>query len=191
MNKLYIASAKYGLILSLALIILNFVSDSIDPLGRFDNIYIKGFSFMINIALLYSMSVDIRKSTGGYWSYGEAASSLLIIVFFVALITTAYNFILFKFIEPDLPSKLKDAKIAEVISKLNAMGLDQESIDKVVKPLQDGEMEAKLKPTLINELKSFALSFLLLCIESLIIAVFVKKKKGMLLASEPLENALH
>ena len=67
----------------------------------------------------------------------------------VVLISTAYNFVLFKFIDPQLPGKATAALLVKTTATLEKMGMDQSKIDDATKSFTNGEMEAKLQPTLI------------------------------------------
>ena len=167
---------KNGLLIGLIVIVLNIVYYFIDPLFAFTNTWVGIFSFVLLIVLLVVLGLDIRKKIGGYWSFGEAFMSLIIMVAIVILLSTIYSFILFKFVDPQLPAKATAALLEKTTAMLNKMGLDQSKIDASTESFKNGEMEAKMQPTLKNELVAFGTGLLIYGVISLIIAAIIKKK---------------
>jgi hypothetical protein len=172
-NKL---SIQYGLLIGVVSIVLAVVFRMVDPLFQYTNWWVSIFTLVLVIVLLVVLALDIRKKIGGYWSFGEAFKSLMIIMVIAVLLSTAYNFILFKFIDPGMPAKVSSAMIDKTSAMLEKFGEDQSKIDDATKQFRDGEFEATLQPTIVNELKAFAYALIFYAVLNLIVAACVKKK---------------
>jgi len=175
-NKL---SMQYGLLVGVISVVLSIVFRIVDPAFQYSNWWVGIFTLIVMIVLLVFLTLDIRKKIGGYWSYGDAFKSLIIIAVFAVLISTIYNFVLFKFIDTGLPAKINSAVMDQTSAMLEKFGADQSKIDEATKQFQNGEFEASLKPTLINELKAVGYGLIVYAIIDLIIAACVKKKAPM------------
>ncbi len=170
-------SMKNGLFIGLISVVLSFVIWVVDPLMMFTNTSVGLIiGIVVPIILLVMMGIDVRKKIGGYWTFGEAFKSLMIMCFFSLILTTLYSFILFKFIDPALPAKANAAILDSLSAKLSKMGLEQSKIDEVSKPFLNGENEAKMQPTLVNMARNFAIGLISYAIMALIIAAIIKKQ---------------
>jgi hypothetical protein len=175
-NSIINFSVKNGLLIGLIVVVLNIVFYFIDPLFSFTNTWVGIFSFVLLITLLVVLGLDVRKKNGGFWSYGQALTSLIIMSVIVVLLSTIYSFILFKFIDPQLPAKATAALLEKTTAMLEKLGLDQSKIDESTQSFRNGEMEAKLQPTLKNEFITFITGVAVYGVISLIIAAIIKKK---------------
>jgi F0F1-type ATP synthase assembly protein I len=169
-------SAINGLLAGGIVLVLSIVFYLINPLLQYTNTGISFLLPVIIIVLLVVLGLDIRKKTGGFWSFGEALKSLVIMSFIIAAMATLYNFVIFKFVNPELPAKIAVAVSESMTERLSNAGLDQAKIDEFTKTFENGEFEAKLKPTLVNELIAFGGSFVFYVIVALIVAAIIKKK---------------
>ncbi|MDB5116814.1 MAG: hypothetical protein JWQ79_2306 [Mucilaginibacter sp.] len=179
-------SLRSGLLIGGVSVILAIVFRIVDPLMQFTNMWVQILSTIITIALLVILAIDIRKKIGGFWSFGEAFKSLIIMSFITMILTILYGFILFKFIDPDMPAKINDASQAVIEQRLSKMGISQDKIDEVSKTFESGEFKAKLEPTLKNEVTSLGFGLIIYAVIDLIIAACVKKQKPY----NSLENAI-
>jgi hypothetical protein len=178
-NKL---SVQYGLLIGVIIVVLNIVFYIMDPVLQYSNYWVGILSFVILITLLVVLGLDVRKKIGGYWSFGEAFKGLIIMAVLVVLISTVYNFVLFKFVNPGLPTKVNSILLDKTTDMLNKFGADQSKIDDATKKFQNGEFEASLQPTLKNELKGFGIGLLIYAVIDLIIAACIKKKAPLFTA---------
>ncbi|MBK0378963.1 DUF4199 domain-containing protein [Mucilaginibacter segetis] len=172
-------SLKYGLLIGGISIVLSVIFRIIDPLLQFTNTWISLLAFVIVIVLLVIFGIEVRKNVGGFWNYGEAFRSLIIMSVFISILTVLYSFILFKYIDPELPTKVNAAILDNLTTKLSNMGLDQSKMDEITKPFENGEFEAKFKPTFKNELTNFGFGLLIYAVIDLIIAAIIKKRPPM------------
>jgi len=168
---------RYGLLIGAISIVLSVVFRIIDPLMMFTNLWIQLLNGIIGITLVVVLGIEIRKAVGGYWSFGEAFRGLMTMSVFILILTILYGFILFKFIDPDMPTKINDASETVMSQRLAKMGMDQEKIDQTTKMFENGEFKAKLLPTFKNEATAFGFGLLFYVILNLIIAACIKKQR--------------
>ena len=176
-------SLKPGLLLSFVSIIVSVVFLVIDPLLMYTTFWAPLLSFVIIVVLMIVLGLDVRKKIGNYWSLGEAFRSLIIMSVLLVVTSTVYNFVVFKFVEPDLPAKVSSVMLENMTAKFSKAGIDQEKIDNYTKQFSDGEFEEKMKPTVKNELIAIAVGLLVDGVISLIIAACIKRK-ALLLPSD-------
>jgi len=175
-------SFRYGLLIGGISVVLSIVYFLMDPLLQFTNLWLTLLSAVIVIALLVVLGLDVRKKIGGFWNFGQAFQSLIIMCLFIIILSTVYSFILFKFVDSGLPQKVNDATEQVTVSRLEKMGVDQSKIDEYTKPFEDGEFKAKLAPTFKNELTNFGVALLIDAIICLIVAACIKKNPPMFAA---------
>jgi hypothetical protein len=181
-NKL---SVKNGLLIGGIYVVLSAIFHIIDPLMAFTNIWVQFLTFVIIIAIVVILAVDVRKKVGGFWNFGQAYRGLIIGTLFITLFSIGYGFVLFKFIDPSLPGKVKDVTVEKLQERLTKAGMDQDKIDKVSEPLTNGDFEARLQPTFKNELTNFGVGLLIYAIIDLIIAASIKKEPPLFDVIDP------
>lgn len=182
-------SVRYGLLIGGISVVLSIVLHIVDPLMQYTNLWIQLLSAIISITLLVVFSIEIRKQVGGFWSFGEAFKCLMTISFFTLILTILYGFILFKYIDPEMPTKINDATESVLTERLTKMGMDQDKIDEVGKTFTNGEFKAKLEPTFKNEISAFGFGLLFYVIVDLIVAACVKKNK-LLFGQDLIDDAI-
>jgi hypothetical protein len=171
-NKL---SIQHGLLIGGVSIVLFVVFYLINPMLQFTNFAVPILSFAVVITLLVVMGIDVRKKAGGFWSFGEAYKSLIIMSVFFILLSTLCSFVVFKFVNPDLPEKVNSVMLDKMTETFSKMGMEGPKLDEAVKPFQNGEFIAKMQPTFKNELTNFGIALLIYAIINLIIAAIIKK----------------
>jgi hypothetical protein len=183
------ASFKYGMLVAAVSVIMAALLRFIDPLLEYSSLLAGLAVVIVTVALLVVFGLDVRKKAGGYWSFGQAFKSLIIMVAVTAIISTAYGFIIFKYVDPDMPQKVSALMQDKITTRLTNGGYDQDKIDENTKMFKNGEFEAKLYPTLKNELIAIASKFALYGISALIIAACIKKN-ALLMASTVNEDTV-
>ncbi len=172
-------SIRHGLLIGVISAVLTIVFFIINPVMQYTNIWVGLLSFAIMIALFVILGIDVRKKIGGFWSFGEAYVSLLIMAVATVFISILVGFILVKFVDPALPQKINDA-LADVTNKrLESFGASQAQIDESTKQFTNGEMLAKFQPTFFNQIKNFGIGVLIYAVIDLILAACIKKKRPM------------
>jgi len=169
-------SLKHGLLLGFIAIVLALVFYIIDPLLQYTNVWLGLLSLIIIITMMVILGLDIRKKIGGYWTFGQAFKSMFIMAVCITVMANAYNFVLLKFVNPDLPTKANAVMLEKVTASLTESNVDQGKIDEYTKTFRNGEFIAKLQPTLKNEAIALCIGILLYGIIGLIIAASIKRR---------------
>jgi uncharacterized membrane protein YvlD (DUF360 family) len=177
-------SVMHGLLIGIAAIVLSVVFRLVDPLLQFSSLWVGFLTLIIVIALFVILGLDVRKKIGGFWSFGVTFKSLMIMAVILCVCSTTYNFILFKYIDPELPSKVSAVMLDKTTTALQKAGIDQSKIDESTKSFRNGEVEAKMQPTLKNELIAFGGGLVLYGIINLIIAACIKRKAPLYIATD-------
>lgn len=172
-----------GLFIGAIYVVVLIVLQIVDPVILFTNSLIGILMTIIPIVLLVVIGLDTRKKIGGYWTYKQAFQCLIIMSFFLVLLTQIYNFILIKYYDPTLIVKIKDALVESISSKLSKFGMDQDAIDAAVKK-STTSIEEKMQPNFKNLVINFGISFLWYGVVSLIVAAIIKKVRPLYVQDE-------
>ncbi|MFC4212493.1 DUF4199 domain-containing protein [Pedobacter lithocola] len=180
-------SLKYGFILGAVLIVISLTLYFIDPFMLYTNFAMPFIILIVFIALLVFSGINIRKEIGGYWTFGEAFKSFLIIALILSITSVLYNVVLMKFIDPDLPAKAAAAIEDSQRAMMEKFGMASEQIDEAM--TKAGNMEEKLAPTLKNSFTSFGVSIAMYAVLGLILAAILKKKEPVTFNTLPQQEA--
>jgi len=179
-------SLKYGFILAAVSVVISLTLHFINPVMLYTNFALPFIILIIFIVLLVFVGITIRKEIGGYWTFGEAFKSFLIISLILALVAVLYNILLMTVIDPDLPSKAATAIGESQRAMMEKFGMASEQIDEALE--KAGNMEEKLAPTFKNSITSFGVSLALYGVLSLILAAILKKKEPITFNTFPTES---
>ncbi|WP_316840249.1 DUF4199 domain-containing protein [Pedobacter gandavensis] len=174
-------SAKNGLIIGTIIIVISLVIHFINPLLPYTNIWIQLGTFAICIGLLVYSGRSIRNELGGYWSFGDAFKSFLIIALILTAFTTLYNILLMTVIDPGLPAKAAAAIEESQRTMMAKMGVSEDQIDEAL--AKGGNMEEKLKITGKNIVTSFGVALAIYGVIALILAACLKKNAPLFKSS--------
>lgn len=166
-------SVKNALIISLITIVISVCFYLVDPLLMYTNFWVGMLSFVLFIVLLVVVGLSIRKTVGGYWTFGEAFKSFLIMALILTISTTIYNILLMSVIDPDLPARAGVAIEDSQRQMMENLGLSTEEIDTALE--KSGSMEERLQITFKNVVTSFGVGLAVYGVISLILAVILKK----------------
>ena len=97
-------SLKYGLTLAAVSVVISLTCHFINPVMLYTNFLAPLGILVVFIALLVVVGLNIRKEVGGFWTFGEAFKSYLIIALILAITAVLFNVILMTLIDPDLPA---------------------------------------------------------------------------------------
>jgi hypothetical protein len=181
-------SIRHGLLIGGILAVFSIIFYVMDPVLVYTNFIALLFIIAVAILLLVLLGIDIRKKIGGFWSFGQAYVSLIIMCVFITLVTSIVSFVLFKFVNPGLPTQVNDALMEVTKQRLEKFGAQDAQIAEALKPFTNGEELAKLQPTFINEIRAFFIGLLVYAIIDLIIAACIKKKRPVVVDyTEPVD----
>lgn len=161
---------RNGLLIGAISIVLTFVLWIVDPLMQYTNTAASLGLAVLVLVLFVIFGLEIRKTLGGYWTFGEAFKGLFIMSLYVSILTILFNYILFTFIDPTLSQRVSEAIIAKVTESLSTSGLSQEKIDDVTKSMH-GKFDASLK----NEAVNLGVGLIFYAVVDLVIAAIIKK----------------
>jgi len=168
-------SLKYGFILAAVSIVLSLTLHFVNPVLVYTNFMVSIGIFIVFIALLVISGINIRKEIGGFWTFGEAFKAFLIISLILAITATLYNFVLMKFIDPDLPARAAAAIEDAQRAMMAKFGMGNDEIDAALE--KGGNMQEKLEPNFKNTFTSFGVSIASYGVISLILAAILKRKE--------------
>lgn len=166
-------SAKNGVIIAIVIVVLSLVIHFINPLMPYTNFWLQICLFVLCIGLLVYSGKSIRTELGGYWSFGDAFKSFLIIALILTAATTLYNILLMTVIDPGLPAKAAAAMEESQRGMMSKMGMSDEQVDEAL--AKAGSMEEKLKITPKNIITSFGVGLAIYSVIALILAAILKK----------------
>lgn len=173
-------SVKNGFLIALITVMISLILYFIDPLMMYTSFWIGMFSFVIFIVLLVLVGQSIRKAVGGYWTFGEAFKSFLIMALILTSVTTLYNIILMGVIDPGLPAKAGAVMEDSQRQMMEKLGLSTDEIDAALE--KSGSMEDRLKITFRNVVTSFGVGLAIYGVISLILAAILKKNRPVYLS---------
>lgn len=179
-------SLKYGFILAAVSLVLSFTLHFINPVMMYTNFALPFIVLIIFLVLLVFVGITIRREIGGFWTFGEAFKSFLIISLILALTAVLYNILLMKVVDPDLPAKAAAAIEESQRAMMTKFGMGNDEIDAALE--KAGNMQEKLEPTLKNSFTSFGVSLAMYGFLSLILAAILKKKEPVNLSAFPTEG---
>jgi len=168
-------SLKYGLTLAAVSVVISLTCHFINPVMLYTNFLAPLGILVVFIALLVVVGLNIRKEVGGFWTFGEAFKSYLIIALILAITAVLFNVILMTLIDPDLPATAAAAIEESQRKMMEGFGMSGEQVDEAL--AKAGNMQEKLQPTFKNSLTSFGVSIAMYGVLSLILAAILKKKE--------------
>lgn len=131
-----------------------------------------GAALIVVRAVLLAMSpVQVRKKAGGFISFKDAFTSVIITALVSAVPYLLLAFLLFKVIDPEAAVQMKELTIQATADSMNNWGADQTMIDESIK-----QIEATDQYSLGSLLKGLLTSVIVAALYGLIVAAIVKKK---------------
>jgi hypothetical protein len=118
---------------------------------------------------------EVRSNQGGYISLSEALFSAFLIYIIATVLNTIFSYILFNWIDPNLPVLLKEQSIYNAVEKMRNMGESEEEINKKLEMLDGLINISSVKMMSLKFIIDSALSF----IACFIIALIMKKKRAI------------
>jgi len=175
-------SLKNGLVIGIVIIVISLAMYFVDPLMAYTNFWVGILTLIVFLSLMVYAGITIRKEAGGFWTFGEAFKSFLIMALVISALSTAYNALLMGVIDPDLPEKAGtaiDAKTREMLAKFTA---SEEQLEEAM--AKSGSNVDKLKITPKNVLTSFGVMLAMYGVLSLILAAILKKQQPVFIKTE-------
>ena len=165
---------RYGLFLGAAGVVIYLLCYIIDIKLLFSSWI--GFA---NIGLIIAATILAvraeRKAQGGYLEFGEVVLTSLGTILVSTLITVAFTYILYNFIQPDLAQKGKEIVMSNAEQMMVKFGAPQSQIDKAME-----DMEAQdFSQTPLAAFKALIATVAIGLVYSLILGIIMRKKRPM------------
>lgn len=181
-------SLKKGLILALVWLVIYSLLYFINPVMIFTNFWIPLLIWVILIVLLVMVGISTRKEVGGFWTFGQAFKSFLIISLILSFTSVIYSLVLVKVINPNYPTEAAAAIQDSQKAMMVKFGVPPEKIDEAI--AKAGNPAEKLQPTLKNLTINFGVSIAVFGVISLILAAILKKNEAIVFTTLPEDEAL-
>ncbi|MES2827890.1 MAG: DUF4199 domain-containing protein [Bacteroidota bacterium] len=175
-------SIKNGLIIGGISVVLSLVMYFVDPLMAFTNWWIGLVLLVVFLALLVYSGQTIRKEVGGFWTFGEAFKSFLIMGLIITAISTVYNVVLMKVIDPDLPARAGAAIDENTRTMMAKFITDEDQLEEAL--AKSGSGQSKLEINGKNLVTGIGVSLAMYGVLSLILAAIMKKNPPIKLQEE-------
>ncbi len=169
---IYKESLICGLYLGLIMAGIYLLSWLLNPLYS-TNTFISSALQLFEFGLLCIFLLSVRKLSVGFWSYGQAFSSSLIITLLSISFKYSWNFILYNFIDKSLGARIGEVVLTTVQKELLKTGISQEVIDTNFENMKEVSNPGTPRIFLLALLSSIIGSIII----SLILAIIVKKNK--------------
>ena len=166
-------SIKNGFLIALIIVAISLMLHFIDPLMMYTSSLAGMATFVVFIVLLVVIGQSIRKAVGGYWTFGDAFKSFLIMSLIITSVSTLYNVVLMGVIDPGLPAKAGAVIEESQREMMGKLGLSEDEIDEALE--KSGSMEDRLAITFKNVITSFGVVLAIYGVISLILAAILKK----------------
>ncbi|MGY3052287.1 putative Tic20 family protein [Pedobacter sp. UYEF25] len=181
-NKLItLLSLKNGLILAAVWIVIYAVLYFINPVMIFTNFWISLVIWVVVIVLLVIIGKSIRTEIGGFWTFGQAFKSFLIIALILSFTSVLYNVVLIKVINPNYPAEAASAIQDSQKAMMEKFGASSDQIDEAI--AKSGNMEEKLQANVKNMTTNFGYSIAVYGVLALILAAILKKNEPILFST--------
>lgn len=167
-------SLKWGMIGGLVVILYSIIMYVIDS-SLMVNMW-AGFVGLAVLLIVLVMGVkEVRAGQEGYISLSEALFTAFFIYVIATLLSTLFNYVLFNWIDPNLPILLKEKTIETTVEMMQKFGASEEDINKALSQL-DGKLDVA-SPSIMfwNFIKGSAFGFVI----AFIIALIMKKKRAI------------
>jgi uncharacterized integral membrane protein len=131
-------------------------------------------TLLVYLGLTIYAGIDYRKSVGGYLKYGQAFMHGLGVLALSGLVATIFAFVLYNFIDSELPQKLTDASIENTRAMMEKFGAPEESIEPA---LEKAKEQSEKQFTVGGQALGYVYMVVFSAIMALISAIFVKKNE--------------
>ena len=172
-TSLYQHAVRWGLIAGVISVMLTIIYYVID-VGLMVNWKVGLLTFAIYIGFAIYAGIQYRGIAGGFLSYGKAFQHGLILFAISALVSTAFNLVLYSVIDPELPSKLTDAALEQTEAMLRGFGTPEDAIEKA---MDESRVKMADQFSAMGMIKSYLWVLIGCAVLALITSLFVRKNE--------------
>lgn len=166
------SSVKWGAIGAAVVIIYSIIMYVVDS-----TLMVNMWAGFVGLAVLLIVIVmgvkEVRAAQEGFISLSEALFTAFLIYVIASLLNTVFNYVLFNWIDTNLPMLLKEKAIETTVEMMQKFGASEEDINKTLEQMDDKMDLASASTMFWNFLKGSAFGFVI----SFIIALIMKRKR--------------
>lgn len=140
-------------------------------LSWFTSFWMLLFMLAFYIVIACVMLSKTKKELGGTMTFKQGFTTYFLSAVIGILISTAFNIILFNFVDPGARETIKELSIESAVSMMEKFGAPQSEIDKTIKGMQETDQFETMQ-----QLKGLAFSMLFSAVFGLIFAAIFKSK---------------
>lgn len=150
----------------------------------FGKMYFSGILMALNILVYVLFSLDLKKKAGQYWPFKNALKAIFTMSLVANSVSLIFTSLFYKFIEPGAYDKIIVIITDNVTEMYEKMGLNEDQIAKALKDVEK-QFQSQYNPSIMDFIKSLAISILVGFVMSLIFAAIFKKNPPMF---QPIEE---
>ena len=133
-----------------------------------------GLSILIGILLAVFFTLDLRKKTGGFWSFGEALWPIFAMFLTSMALVFLFTVVFGKYIDPSYPVKMKELSLASSEKMMTSLGVSDEALETAMSEASNN-LDKQFSPTFSQAVLSFGIAAIFYFIGALIFALIFKK----------------
>ena len=133
-----------------------------------------GLSILIGILLAVFFTLDLRKKTGGFWSFGEALWPIFAMFLTSMALVFLFTVVFGKYIDPSYPVKMKELSLASSEKMMTSLGVSDEALETAMSEAS-ANLDKQFSPTFSQAVLSFGIAAIFYFIGALIFALIFKK----------------
>jgi hypothetical protein len=165
---------RHGVVLGIAGVIIYMLCYVIDFKLLFSTWVGFGNIILIIAATILAVRAQ-RKAQGGYIEFGEAVLVSLATIVVSSIITVAFTYILYNFIDADLAQKGKEVIVANTEEMMVKFGAPQSQIDVQLETLEQQDFSQ----TPLSALKALAITTAMGLVYSLVLGIIMRHRRPM------------
>lgn len=140
----------------------------------FGEMYFSGILMALNILIYVLFTLDLRRKNGEFWPFKVALKAIFLMSLVANTASLVFTSLFYKFIEPGAYNKIIVIITDNVTALYEKMGLNEDQIAKALKDVEK-QFQSQYNPSLIDFIKSLAISILVAFAMSLLYAAIFKK----------------
>ncbi|WP_017257796.1 DUF4199 domain-containing protein [Pedobacter arcticus] len=133
---------------------------------------------LVSLGIYIFFAIDLRKKIGGYWSFKEALSGVFIMSLVANLASSVFNFVFYRFIEPNAYDKVKGYVADGMTGTFEKMGMSGDALDDAIEKATES-LKSQYMPSIGDFFRNLVIAILVGFVLSLIFAAVLKKNPPM------------
>ena len=146
-----------------------------------------GLSILIGILLAVFFTLDLRKKTGGFWTFGEALWPIFAMFLTSMALVFLFTIVFAKYIDPSYPVKMKELSLASSEKMMSSLGVADDALETAMAEASTN-LDKQFSPTFSQAVLSFGIASIFYFIGALFFALIFKKTNPTPWATKDEEN---